>query len=406
MVTDQKGSVPPSEAGVTFSGTTAAAEIRKVTHDINRLTSRLASVALFEAQKPDLVKAGDALLKATKQLEATIAELEPKEQFGGEASYKTVLRLFCKKEGRGRVFRLSEIWQHLALTYDMSAETYETLDETLAEWAADIEIDAPVIFQVKGKFNQIGDDGYKFVESLRPSKPASAKSSIVDTPQQPVPVPIVKSATTPERDEERKVLTATRLILAHGPVRQPAVRKALAGIIPDIDYDRSLLVLDNLVEKGILFRFRGSAPTKGAAWLSLDSEDVSRAGDAQDGQQDGKEPDRKEIKLNIPVAVATINTLLSKEKWNQRFTVQSIWASFDDATKDSVRGGESNRKREETGAKAVGAACQVLSRFGIIERGMFRIRSRGRREFKKRHRKSRDLGIFETVEFSRIRTIS
>lgn len=357
--------------------------MRNVTSNVKDLTARLAGIALSEAQKPALVEAGDDLLEVTKRLQERIAELEAKEPFEGEAPYWTVFRLFCIEDNRGKVFTLDEILQYLALSYDMSAETYDTLDETLAEWAEDIAEDAKEIFRVHGTFKQIGDDGYAFVESLRQPKLKPTRSKKVEeTSQKPTLQDILQPIAAHERDKEQEVLEAVMLILADGPARQPDVRKALVAVMPGVEYDSSLQILDSLVEKRLLFRFKVASAKKGAAYLSLNEEDALRASETQDEQQAGKELGKKEVRLDIPVAVATINALLSKEKWNQRFTVQNIWASLDDAVKDSLQGSESTRKREEAGVKAVGTACQVLSRFGIIERGMFRIRSRGRREFK------------------------
>jgi hypothetical protein len=289
---------------------------------LERLRTDLASLALSDATRADALAAADSLVQSAIGVREAIAEsdTDDNEIFGDEESYWTVYRMFASAANQGRLWSLDEIWEHLAKSYNMSGETYQTVEETLEEWRSDIEQDALDRTGVNGAFMR-HEDSYVFAEFQSKSTPT-------------VPVEVVRTPRVQTNDTLRAAIEkATPLqdlgecikaILkdsADGTVKQSQVKKALAadGIPVAVAPEQLQETIDALVGDGCFYKFQRG----GVAHLSL----MPRDNEAQGIRRGKSEKDNNdEESLDIPLSLDILKALCAPgAHYQQKLTLNELW---------------------------------------------------------------------------------
>jgi hypothetical protein len=294
---------------------------------LEKLRTDLASLALSDATRADALAAADSLVQSAMGVREAIVEsdTDDNEIFGDEESYWTVYRMFASAANQGRLWSLDEIWEHLAKSYDMSGETYQTVEETLEEWRSDIEQDALDRTGVNGAFMR-HEDSYVFAEFQSKSTPT-------------VPVEVVRPPRVQKNDTRRAAIEKTtplqdlgeriKTILkdsTDGTVKQSQVKKALAadGIPVAVTQEQLQETIDALVGGGCFYKFQRG----GVAHLSLTPRDNEVRGVRQgksEKDSNGEEP------LDIPLSVDILRALCAPgAHYQQKLTLNELWRKIYD----------------------------------------------------------------------------
>ncbi len=291
---------------------------------------RLGRSALASTSQELLAPLAETLAYEAKKIKDNIDEFEEKETFGGEESYWNLFRYFCVEGNRGNIRSLSEIREHLALSYDMSGETLDSLAETVDEWQADIEADALSRFKVQGKFVAL-ESGFVFYEEI-------AKTTTSKNLPTPRAIPHVKttqvvaseandpSSENPENTEGKVSVSLNEavatLISDHGgSVKQSLIVKAIISSRPGLDRNEVLDAINAMVEDGKVFKFRRSG--QGPAYLSAEK-DLETESTIQHTHEIESPHERKGVDINLARNVLEILTERGRKPGQMIATSQMI----------------------------------------------------------------------------------
>lgn len=238
----------------------AANELLRATETFRRrLASSAFSAGDQESLLPVLASISDGFDKAVDD----VRTLEEKELFGEEESYWTVFRFFCSEANRGTNFTIERIWEHLALSYDMSRESVESVAETIGEWAGDICEDAKLKLGIVGTFQQSKDGSFVFVYS----------QPVVETP------PVRQRVSARKKTiEKQKTMSKEETIIRQGLsallsesapyIRQADLIKFILENNGDTDKEVLYDEINRLKDEGILYKFK--ITHRGGALLCTD----------------------------------------------------------------------------------------------------------------------------------------
>lgn len=238
-----------------------------------RLGASALSASVMEALLPVLEQSIGEMQRAY----AMVEDLEEKEAFGDEESYWTTFRLFCSEANRGRAHSLDVVWSYLAMNYDMSKETDETLAETLDDWKTDIEADALAKFKLVGEFKEI-DGKYAFVViEDRSPKPRAQRQpkSIVAPASTPSAELGISTEDHTEPTEHNLVVVLGNILNASGSesVRQADFVREIQALMPDVSREEIIAMINELHAAGSLVKYK--PVNGGAARICLNAETVA-----------------------------------------------------------------------------------------------------------------------------------
>lgn len=179
----------------------AAREGEAVLRALQVYDRMLGASALSGSSKVTLMPIADELRAATERVQTRIENIEEKELFGGDESYWNVFRYFCIEDNRGLLRSVEQVWDHLALTFDMSQETLGSISEALASWKNDIEEDAKQKYKATGVFDEIGV-GFVFYEHPESIERRLARQK--RTEKRAVSISTIESKESTSTDESRQ----------------------------------------------------------------------------------------------------------------------------------------------------------------------------------------------------------
>lgn len=338
MASEYSGGAPVAPFA---DGKEAAKALEAVSRNIRETRKRLAVSALVGSDRDLLMPAAVRIATEAGHVADEVDAIEDKPEFGDEASYWTVFRLFCVENNRGLIRNLVQIWDHLALSFDMGKETFESLEEALLEWSDDITADAESKFGVMGRFEAQGA-GYVFYELNLPARRVARPSGSRQAPGDITPTAIdAGPASTgahadvetpgPDTvaDEEARqcedVGLSGRIIAiveeADASIRQADIVKLILTDNPELEKERIYGQIEEMVGRGQLIKFR---PKKnGAAHLALSQEQVWAVPDldAGDGEFD---TEKLVVDINIVSRVLAILTERNRKIGQMTATSQMI----------------------------------------------------------------------------------
>jgi hypothetical protein len=257
-------------------------------------------------------------------------ETEASEPFGSEESYWTVYRMFASEVNRGRPWTISEIWEYLAKSYDMTGETYRTIEDTLFEWKADLEQDALERSGAKGIF-------VKHAGIFAYAVPPTPISSTVE--QKPAPVPAIEEITVQESVEEEdpilRIRDAIKDILissTDGVIKQAVLKKAISSRydVPSVTPEYLQTLINSFVADKVFYKFRRQK----VSHLSL----IPRDDDTLDIEQKifEKEESGEEL-VDIKLSVAVLQAFCRPGTHvQQKLTLNELWRIIKDIDDKSV----------------------------------------------------------------------
>ena len=245
---------------------------------LERFRRQLGGSALSSTAIDQLLPLAEALNEGAADIIDVVVGLEEKEHFGDEESYWNVLRYFCVDGNIGTVRTLEDLWDHLALTFDMTGETLDTLADTLEDWRGDIETDAKVKYKAPGKFAAMGN-GYVFYEDPASAARRETRQRVATRPKAaPVtsvpaikpPEPAAVELTAEEQNTDERIHA---LLQDFGkPVKQALIVKAIMDSDRTLTHGDILGRIDAMVADGKIYKFK--LMKGGPAHLSLNSQDA------------------------------------------------------------------------------------------------------------------------------------
>lgn len=343
--------------------------VEQLQEDANDLLLRLGTTAFSATQ---IVELNERLNKLKDTVDATYvaaAELEYKPPFGDEESYRTTFRLFCVGEGKGTVLSIEQIWQHLAKTYDMSAETLDTLLETLDEWASDMELDAKEQMKIAGEFLAT-EGGYVFAP-LRASGLVRVDEAEAQTPIEeasPKPALVNRPDTEPRSVENMfadKFLQYIRTrLVAEGDIRQADIKKAAIRINDSLEATELQQYIDSYITEGVIYKYREG----NVALLSLTpKESLPKASREELDNTDGDLI--RALDTNLAAEVLML-LCAPKTHYQQKLDAGTIWRSMNP---------DESRAPTPEEEKNIRTACRLVEkRYKLLTTGQEKIGTGGR----------------------------
>ena len=276
---------------------------------------------------------GSGQSEAVRRMGATAGELvgtgeteamgrEVLEPFGEDESYWTVYRLFTVPKNRGVFFTLDQISEHLAGSYDMSAETRASVVATLQEWKDFIEKDA-AMNGIEGEFRG-NSRGFVFMtrERLSPIQEVTE----ADTSEQ-------SGSYTPERNTfvGRLELVVKTLLDKNddGAEKQAVIKKLILKANPLLSENQLQQEIDTLVNRGDIFKFRRGSP----AYLSL----TARSDDGRPEQAASAESE-DDGAIDLKLAANVLEVLCApRRSYQKKITMKELWREIMGDTHKSLR---------------------------------------------------------------------
>ena len=346
-----------------FSGQTPnqlAAELDARADELTLLTRAIAGAALRHTTQQELLRAAaDRVLDSATHARSTIEGLIIEDQFGDEASYWTVFRLFADKLNVGTVWSLEEIWNHLTKNYDMSGENIASVEATLLEWGADIEEDAAVR-GIHGHFTQL-EGGYLFAETASSAAARRLRTNVFHGEPTVINTkPAAPKRRAPEEAppyQDLKDAIARRLEQLSGrTAKQADIKKTL---VRDDDFEPTEQLqqkIDALVHRGDIYKYRRNK----VAYLALDPQPDEIY--AEGSEQTESESESLES-IDIQSSLAVLRTLTAPgTHYNQKLTMSDLWRRINDADSKS----KSIPASELDTLKRV---CRQLQRINLVTAG-------------------------------------
>lgn len=297
-------------------------DAERLAEQAGKLLPRLGGAAFTANQIEKLEGVLSELKDTAVALYRVAMELESQETFGEEESYWTTFRFFCTPDRAGTVFSVDELWEHLAKSYDMSAETRATLDETIREWTEDIEADAVVKFNLKGVFEK-NKGGFVFIPygpwPATKVVPAAEQKPLTDPEEEIVAEKVVPRQTPEDIFANRFLEYIKKRLSSEGDLRQPDIKKSATQLNNILNPVTLQELIDTFVSNGSIYKYtRG-----GAALLSLTpKESLSKADQVEEQEAE----DNLIRALNTDLAAEILQLLCGpKTQWQQRLTLGEIW---------------------------------------------------------------------------------
>jgi hypothetical protein len=303
--------------------------------DMSDFRKQLGGSALSAIAQETLMPLVEELNETAADITDAVFELESKEQFGGEESYWNVFRYFCVEGKRGQVNSVADIWDHLALTFDMSAETYDTLADTLLDWKVDIETDAKKKFKVTGRFEAAGY-GYVFYEDLLASRASRQTTKrVASSPKLKAEPEVIEiSQTEAEKVEDSTEQKIISLIEGFGgSAKQATVVKSafMQGI--DLDYVQMLRIINEMTAAGVIYKFKPLP--KSPTHLALSEEYIETSPNPVDGKS-SEERESTPVDTELAYEILKLLTARGRKPKQMMATSQMI-------SKISLQDGEDER---------------------------------------------------------------
>lgn len=269
---------------------------RELGLEIRQFRTQLGASALSASAMAELLPVLADSIDELTRAQGMVEDLEEKEVFGDEDSYWNVFRLFCSENNRGNALSLGAVWGHLAMTYDMSAETPETLADTLAEWTADIEADALTKFKLMGQFKEIeGNYGFVVIEDRSPKPRVRKQQTQVATPVAAAIAPEVVEQALETSSSGDIVMALSEMLQASngGSVRQADFIREIQVMLPDMSREEAIEAINDLHASGSLIKYK---PTRGgAARICLDA--VAAAAETERNMVEGADQETSNDRL-------------------------------------------------------------------------------------------------------------
>ncbi len=246
------------------------------------------------------------------------------EPFGGEESYWTMYRMFAADPFRGTPRSMAEVWDILALNYDLSAEDMASIEATLLEWREDIQQDIGKR-GIAASLLPYGN-GYVLAERVGPVESWPQPEKPVQRPVAPAPVKIAALAVEVEdtrfpieilKDRIESILSTTY----KARMQQPALKKALIEAWPEDNADFLQGRINELVQKGELFK--GKVGHSTITWISLQPFENEKDTPVENIEKDSEKEIDVSLQLGILEVLCAPGTQVS-----QRHTLNSIWRTM------------------------------------------------------------------------------
>ncbi len=283
-----------------------------------RYERRLGTSALSASAIGVLTPVAEQMQGVSERIVERVEDLEEKEIFGDEESYWNTFRFFCVEGNRGTVRTIGELWDHLALSFDMTNETLETLAETLAEWKSDIEADAKAKYGSSGVFTELGG-GFVFYEeplSVEKSRVTVRKVPIKQLAPRPAESEVVEDV--PELEPMDEIILTT-LATIGGVGKQAAVIKMIMNAHTEFEREDVLRQIDKLSAAGKIHKFKPSKDRP--AFLALDVDRVLIAPDTEISESPEKV---EEVDVELAEEVLRILTERNRKPGQMMATSQMI----------------------------------------------------------------------------------
>lgn len=339
-----------------------AREIDATTGRIEIFSQRLAERALSAVDHATVADATERLHEATQALKDTVEQTDILQKYGDEESYYTVFRLFCAGDHPGTVYSLEEIYDHLALTYDMSGVRLGKLARDLSEWTKKINDDAKKA-GIQGRFIPFGD-GFVFAV-LGNTMPTSAETEpkpVEEIEENEAKVEIAEekeqpAKTEPDTETERELAPAEQAILdwfdeqPETGVKQPIAIKELSKKF-HVAIDATKVIIDELIIRGLLYSYKPN-PSHAALLLRTPPE---HSAETKDGVEKVGDPE-----LSAQFATEIIKLILGNiQHQQQKIPTSELYRRLCDA---SIIG-------TDTTSTDFNSMIRYLVRVGVLETDM------------------------------------
>ncbi len=278
------------------------------------------------------------------------------EHFGEEESYWTVYRMFVVGDNLGRPWTMDEIFDYLSKNYDMTAEDPKTIQETLLDWAADLQTDARERLGIDGLF--VHANGiYAFAERLNFGASAEARRSLAAEREARIALRDMVSRPVEASEFIDPVLRINRVIITtlkgfeNGLARQSVLKRSVVSGGYDGEPEDLQPYIERLVEDGVLYKVRHGA----IAYLSLTPIEV---------QTDTEESEiREKESLDIETSADILKVLCAPgTHYAQRLTMSALWRRINATTDKSVA-------IPDEQLAMLKKACRQLQSMGLVRAG-------------------------------------